>query len=73
MSTLTIRISDEKHDRLKLLAQHRGISVNKLMEEMATISLAEFDAENRFLARAAKGAPSKAIDILDQLDADGND
>ncbi len=40
MSTLTIRLPDEKHARLRQLAKHRGISVNKLIEKMATISLA---------------------------------
>ena len=39
MSTLTIRPPDDKH--LKL-AKHRAISVNKLIEELATISIAEF-------------------------------
>ena len=32
MATLTIRLPNEKHLRLKELAQTRGISVNKLIE-----------------------------------------
>ncbi|MDJ1170559.1 hypothetical protein PMG71_14090 [Roseofilum sp. BLCC_M154] len=32
MATLTIRLPDDKHSRLKALTQSRGISVNKLME-----------------------------------------
>lgn len=47
MSTLTIRLPDDKHARLRQLAKHRDISVNKLVEELATISIAEFDAESR--------------------------
>lgn len=43
MGTLTIRLPDDKHYRLKELAQARGISVNKLIEELSTIALAEFD------------------------------
>lgn len=31
MSTLTIRISDDEPTRLRQLAKHRGISVNKLI------------------------------------------
>ena len=42
MSTLTIRLPDDKHLRLRKLAKHRAISVNKLIEELATISIAEF-------------------------------
>ena len=39
MKTLTIRIPDEKHNRLKHLAESQGISINKLMEELSTIAL----------------------------------
>ena len=55
MSALTLRLPDDKHARLKALARQRGTSVNRLMEEMATVILAEFDAETRFMARAARG------------------
>ena len=30
MATLTVRIPDDKHGRLKALAQHRHVSVNKI-------------------------------------------
>jgi predicted transcriptional regulator len=69
MSTLTIRIPDDKHARLRQLAKHRGISVNKLIEELATISIAEFDVECRFRALAAKGSAEAGLDVLDKLDA----
>ena len=65
---MTIRFPDEKHARLRQLAKHRGISVNKLMEELATISLAEFDAESRFRALAARGSAEKGLVLLDQRD-----
>lgn len=55
MSALTLRLPDDKHDRLKTLARRRGTSVNRLMEEMTTLMLAEFDAETRFAVRAAQG------------------
>jgi predicted transcriptional regulator len=69
MSTLTIRLPDDKHARLRQLAKHRDISVNKLVEELATISIAEFDAESRFRALAARGSTTKGLAILDKLDA----
>ena len=34
MATMTIRIPDDKHSRLKALARHRHMSVNKLVEEL---------------------------------------
>jgi len=67
MSTLTIRLPDDKHDRLKALAEKRKISVNKLMDELATIALANHDARTRFEARARKGSPARALALLDRL------
>jgi predicted transcriptional regulator len=55
MSALTIRMTDEKYSRLKQLSVARKISMNRLVDEMATIMLTEFDAETRFLARAERG------------------
>lgn len=68
MATLTIRIPDDKHSRLKALAQHRHVSVNKLVEELSTQALAEFDTEVRFRALAARGDAAKGLDLLDKLD-----
>lgn len=70
MSTVTIRLPDDKHARLRQLAKQRDLSVNKLIEELATISIAEFDAENRFRAMAARGSVKKGLALLDKLDAD---
>jgi len=39
MSTLTIRLPSDKHDRLRRLVKHREMCVNKPMEELATIIL----------------------------------
>jgi hypothetical protein len=55
MSALIIRLPLEKRTRLKLVAKSRKVSVTKLFEEMATILLADFDAETRFELRAARG------------------
>lgn len=68
MATLTIRLSDEKHARLRQLAERRRISVNKLIDELSTVALAEFDAETRFRARAALGSPEEALHLLEDLD-----
>jgi plasmid stability protein len=69
MGTLTIRLSDDQHQRLKALAARRGLSLNKLFEEFGTSALAEFDAETRFALRAARGNPSQGVRLIDRLDA----
>jgi hypothetical protein len=68
MATLTLRIPDDKHARLRQLAKQRGISVNKLLEELSTAGLAEFDAETRFRAMAARGSAGRGLTLLDKLD-----
>lgn len=68
MGTLTIRMPDATHDRLKQLAKSRNVSVNKLVEEFSTAALAEFDAETRFLARAARGNAKRGFALLRKID-----
>ena len=55
MSALTIRMPDDKYERLKALSRRRRTSVNQLIDEMATLQLAEADAETHFLLRAQRG------------------
>ncbi len=69
MGTLTVRMPDDMHERLKQMARTRRLSVNKLLELMSSAALAEFDAEIRFRARAAKGDVARGLALLDKLDA----
>jgi hypothetical protein len=69
MATLTLHLPDEKHARLRQLVQQREISLNKLMEELATIALTEFDAETRCRARGLRGSVAGGLRMLDKLDA----
>jgi predicted transcriptional regulator len=55
MSAMTVRLSDDKHARLRALAQSRGTTLNALIDEMTTVMLVENDAEVRFRLRAARG------------------
>lgn len=68
MTTLSIRIPDEMAERLKNIAKHRDISLNKLMFELSTQILAEEEAKQRFLAAQLRGNPKRALQLLDELD-----
>ncbi len=68
MSTLTIRIPGGKHERLRNLAKARGISVNRLIDELATVALTEYDSETRFRAMAARGSKKEGLALLSKLD-----
>lgn len=66
MSALTVRMPDDKYRRLKELSRRRGTSVNRLIDEMATLLLAEFDTEIRFALRVArgKGRGARGLELL---------
>jgi hypothetical protein len=65
MTALTARLPDDKHQRLRARAQSRGITLSRMIDEMAIVLLAGFDAEARFKLRAAggtgKGASEQAL------------
>jgi predicted DNA-binding protein len=65
----TIRLPSGQKRRLRALAKSRGLSVNKLIEEMSAQAIAVWDTETRFRAMAAKGDVKRALALLDGLDA----
>lgn len=42
--------------------------MNKLIEELSTIALTEFDAETKFRTMAAQGNIEEGLAIIDKLD-----
>lgn len=68
MATLTIRIPDAHRDRLAAMAARRGLSLNKLMEELSVRALTEHDTEMRFRLRAARGDTMRGLKLLDELE-----
>ncbi len=69
MSTITIRMPDAKHERLKLLARQQQVSLNKLFEEWATVALVQQDAQASYVMAQARGDRRRGLELLDQLDA----
>ncbi len=61
MTALTVRLPDEKHRRLRAMAKSRGTPLNRMIDEMTTLMLTEFDAETRFKVRASRGAGQEAL------------
>ena len=68
MAILKIRLPDVHRDRLVAMAAQRGLSVNKLTEELSVRALAEHDTEMRFRLRASRGDSAFGLKLLDKLD-----
>lgn len=68
MTALTIRLPDDKYRRLKEVANQRGTSINRLIDEMTTLLLAEMDTETRFMIRAERGRGKieKGLELLEK-------
>ena len=71
MSALTVRLPDDKHARLRALAQSRGTTLNRLIDDMTTMMLVEHDAETRFRLRAARGSgrTERGLELLAKAQA----
>lgn len=50
------------------MAQRRNISVNKLIEELSTIALTEYDAQVSYEVRAARATAAQGLALLDELE-----
>lgn len=68
MGTITLRLPDDIHQGIKVVAAQRKMSVNKLYEEISSSLLRGHNAEMRFRKRAAEGNREKGLAILDKLD-----
>jgi predicted transcriptional regulator len=68
MSTTTLRLPEDIANRLKNVAESRGISVNKFLTEISVQALAAYDTETRFKAMAAEADIPAALAVLDRLD-----
>lgn len=68
MSVVTLRIPDAKHARLKQLAASKHTSVNRLLDELATIALVQHDLGIQFQSASEAGDAARGLELLDKLD-----
>lgn len=72
MSVVTLRLPEDQHQRLKAMAQARGISLNKLFEQLTAQALTENDIELRYRRLAASGSVQRGLELLSEIDQAGN-
>ncbi|MDO4427487.1 MAG: hypothetical protein Q4B88_05090 [Moraxella sp.] len=66
MTTLTLQVSNDKHERLSVIANEQGLSVARLIDETMPNMLAEYEAKKRFENRAKQGDVKRALELLDK-------
>ena len=73
MGAPTLRLVDDRHQRLRALAKSRHTTINRLLDETTMLMLADFDAETRFKLYAAegKGTAERGLQLLDKTAAHG--
>ena len=61
-------VPKDKQDRRQRLAEARGGSMNRSIDERTTAAIAQFDVETRFRAAAARGDRERGLALLEKLD-----
>ena len=46
----------------------QGVSLNRLVDDLSSVALAQYDAEVRFQVLAGKGNATQGLRLLDELD-----
>lgn len=67
MSVVTLRIRDAKHGCLNQFASSRHTSVNRLLDELATIALVQHDLATQIHAATQAEDPARGLALLDRL------
>jgi hypothetical protein len=62
------RSSDLRFPGVRNPAKARGVSVSRLIDELATVALTQHDSETRFGVLAARGSKREGLALLDKLD-----
>jgi len=67
MGTLSIRIPDSLHDKLKNLSKKEKISLNQLISSAVTEKISALETEEYLKERAKNGSLDKYMKVLDKV------
>mgnify|MGYP006283857213 CR=1 FL=1 len=67
MGTLSIRIPDSLHDKLKNLSKKEKISLNQLINSAVTEKISALETEEYLKERAKNGSLDKYLKVLDKV------
>ena len=64
MTTLTLELNDERLNNLQKMALSQGLSVDELMDKTVDMMVKEYEAYQRFKARAKQGDVERGLALL---------
>lgn len=67
MNKTTIRLSEFTQDRLKEIAQRKGLSVSQLINEISLRYIGAEEGARMMAERAARGSKTKALAALEAI------
>jgi predicted DNA-binding protein len=67
MGTLSVRIPESLHNRLKKLSKKERISLNQLITSAVTEKISAIDTEEYLSERAEKGDKKKYLNVLSKV------
>jgi len=67
MSTLSIRIPDSLHKRVKVLASQDNISINQFIATALAEKLSALDTEKYLEERSKRGSREKYLNVLSKV------
>lgn len=76
MSTISLRLSESLHERLRELAQREGVSMNQLINSAVTEKISALLTEEYLKSRAKRGGRRKYDKVLGKVrdvEPDAND
>ena len=67
MSTMSLRLPESLHQKVRELADREGVSINQLVTTALAEKISALLTEEYLEARAARGSRDKFVEILDKV------
>ena len=67
MSTLSLRLPDSLHQRLKAIAQKSGVSINQFISSAVAEKMSALMTEEYLVKRATKGSKEKFLKAMSKV------
>ncbi len=67
MGTLSVRMPNSLHSKLKKLSKKEKVSLNQLINSAVTEKISALETEEYLINRAKKGSKKKYLEVLDKV------